>query len=50
MHQEVAILLRICNAVAHSLAKADILVIGPVFWKEVSPPWLEKLLVDDVYV
>lgn len=28
---------RLCNGVAHSLAKAAIPVIGPIFWKEVGP-------------
>ena len=39
---------RLCNAVAHSLAKAAIPLLGPVFWKEVGPPWLEKLIFDDI--
>lgn len=30
---------RSCNEVAHSLAKAAISILGPVFWKEVGPPW-----------
>jgi hypothetical protein len=36
--------------VAHALAKAAIPITGPVFWKEVGPPWLEQLIIDDVSV
>ena len=39
---------RQCNGVAHALAKAAIPITRPVFWKEVGPPWLEKLVIDDV--
>ncbi|KAK9950635.1 hypothetical protein M0R45_006113 [Rubus argutus] len=35
---------RQCNGVAHALAKAAIPITRPVFWKEVGPPWLEKLV------
>lgn len=33
--------------VAHSLAKATILVVEPIFWKEVGPPWLENLILEE---
>lgn len=39
---------RQCNTVAHALAKAAIPVVGPMFWKEVGPSWLECLVFADV--
>ena len=39
---------RECNAVAHCLARKAILQEGIKFLKEVGPPWLDQIVIDDM--
>lgn len=43
-------ILRICNRVAHSIAREALLAIGTKYWKHVGPPynWFEEIVRADM--
>jgi ribonuclease HI len=39
---------RICNQVAHSIARRSLSFAEKRFWKEIGPPWLEESILADI--